>query len=156
MVYSFLRWPTALDISISQEIQSSTISKEDHVLRLLKQPETYSCRFCTAWDYFKCKLPVLHFVVFLINCTQQSAGKPPNWLQQGVIFRWDNAPPSEGSSSHTENRLDRLGGTYTSSMQSRSGTKWFPPVWTSERISWWNQVWEHWWCSEAACPEIST
>jgi len=29
---------------------------------------------------------------FLINCTQQSAGKPPNRLQQGVVFYQDNVP----------------------------------------------------------------
>ena len=108
MVYSFLRWPTARDISVSQEIQSSAISREDHVLRLLEQPETYSCRFCTSWDYFKCKLPVLHFVVFLINCTQQSAGKPYNRLQQGVSFHQDNALPSSLIKPHRKS-LRRIG-----------------------------------------------
>jgi len=33
------------------------------------------------------------FRCFLINYAQQSAGKPPNRLQQGVIFHQDNAPP---------------------------------------------------------------
>jgi len=30
---------------------------------------------------------------FLINCPQRSAGKPPNWLQQGGVVHQDNAPP---------------------------------------------------------------
>jgi len=33
-----------------------SIGRGDHGLRLLGQPETYSCRFCTSSDYFECKL----------------------------------------------------------------------------------------------------
>ena len=38
-------------------------------------------------------MQITTFHCFLINRTQQSAGKPPNRLQQGVIFHQDNAPP---------------------------------------------------------------
>ena len=46
---------------------------------------------------------------FLINCAHQSAGKPPNRLQQGVIFRQDNAPLRAGLNKPHRKSLRRVG-----------------------------------------------
>jgi len=68
------------------------------------QPSVGKITACIFWD--SQRLILVDFVppgitlnanyytsLFSDYCVQQSAGKPPNRLQQGVIFHQDNAPP---------------------------------------------------------------